>query len=95
MGAHHFRCLCGFTCADLDALLAHHDAAHGVAIAVATPKRGSLAVGKRRADDPYYAAREAARDHYDPEAEDRAILLDRQRAAQRALAAADDRDEAC
>ena len=42
---------------------------------------GSFAIGKRRANDPYYAAREAARDHYDPEAEDRAILLARRRAA--------------
>jgi len=41
--------------------------------------RGLTAIGKRRADDPYYAARDAAADCYDPEAHDRAILLERER----------------
>ncbi len=81
MSASELRCPCGYRTADLSDLFAHHDAAHGVTIAVATAKRGSLAVGKRRADDPYYAARDTARDPYDPEAEDRAILLARQREA--------------
>jgi endogenous inhibitor of DNA gyrase (YacG/DUF329 family) len=49
-------------------------------------------IGKRRADDPHYAARDAARDPYDPEAFDRAILLERQR-EQRLLAAYDDEAE--
>ncbi len=78
MSANHLRCTCGYVCASLDALFAHHDAAHYNPIPIARHKRGSRAVGKRRADDPYYAARDAA---YDPEAEDRAILADRQATA--------------
>jgi hypothetical protein len=92
----HLRCTCGYTCASLDDLFAHHDTAHDNPIPIATHKRGSRAIGKRRGDDPYYAARDAARDPdpYDPEAFDRAILLERQR-EQRRLAAYDDADEAC
>jgi hypothetical protein len=77
--SNHLRCTCGFVCASLDDLFDHHDTAHDNPIPVATHRRGSLAVGKRKADDPYYAARDAARDPYDAEAFDRAILLERQR----------------
>lgn len=62
-------------------------------VAVESKQRAS-AIGKRRADDPYYSTRDAARDGYDPDAYDRAILLERRR-EQRLLAAYDDEAEAC
>lgn len=60
----------------------------------AIPTERLTAIGKRPANDPYYAARDAARDPHDPDAFDRAILLERRR-EQRLLAAYDDEAEAC
>lgn len=75
-----FVCRCGYATADLSLFLDHHEAAHDTAIPTLTGDyRSTAAVGKRRADDPYYAARDAARAHYDPDAEDRAILAARAR----------------
>lgn len=78
----HFRCFCGMAYRNLDALLKHNALVHGQRPTPAyTPTQG---VGKRRASDPYYAARDAARSLHDPDDFDRAILAERRRYGDRA-----------
>ena len=85
----YFVCRCGIAYRNLDCLLAHHATAHGTIVPHATAttgaaqyRRATRAIGRRRADDPYYAAREAARDPHDSDDFDREILAQR-RAEQR------------